>query len=176
MREYDSVGIQVLLANPPTPLCEALNRYGFFQRYSSERLFPSVAIAVRYTQDGNRVVRIEASVSLFPLPSSYHILLLCITVKLFLLSLLNLSYLPPQPDLEQPSEPDTTLASNLERQLLYSNRPSLFQTKFVSLRIYINCHITLRALLCILAYTTCWEFSVGFPLSNPISSSLSILY
>ena len=25
----DSVGVQVLLANPPTPLCEALRRYGF---------------------------------------------------------------------------------------------------------------------------------------------------
>ena len=56
VREYDSIGVQVLLANPATPLCEALNRYGFFRRYSSERLFPSVAIAVRYTRDGNRVV------------------------------------------------------------------------------------------------------------------------
>ena len=70
VRECDSVGIQVLMANPPTPLCEALNRYGFFGRYSSERLFPSVAIAVRYTRDGNRVVRCHhVSPSLLPLIS-----------------------------------------------------------------------------------------------------------
>ena len=56
VRELEGVGVQVLLANPPTPLCEALNRFGFFGRYSSERLFPSVALAVRYTRDGNRVV------------------------------------------------------------------------------------------------------------------------
>ena len=64
VREYDSVGIQVLLANPPTPLCEALNRYGFFQRFSSERLFPSVAVAVKYTRDGNRVVSLDATLLL----------------------------------------------------------------------------------------------------------------
>jgi MFS superfamily sulfate permease-like transporter len=92
VRELEGVGVQVLLANPPTPLCEALNRFGFFGRYSSERLFPSVALAVRYTRDGNRV-----------------------------------------PPLEKPSEPDLTLASNLERQLLYSNRPSLFQAKVIEL-------------------------------------------
>ena len=38
-----------------------------------------------------------------------------------------------QPALEQPSEPDLSLASNLERQLLYSNRPSLFEAKPVGL-------------------------------------------
>ena len=56
VREYDGVGIQVLLANPTTPVCKALNRYGFFKRYSSERLFPTVASAVSYARDGHRVV------------------------------------------------------------------------------------------------------------------------
>ena len=56
VREYECVGIQVLLSAPTTPLCQALNRNGFFQRYSSERLFPSVATAVRYAKDGNKVV------------------------------------------------------------------------------------------------------------------------
>jgi hypothetical protein len=37
-----------------------------------------------------------------------------------------------QVGLEQPEEPDISLASNLERQLLYSARPSLFDNKPVS--------------------------------------------
>ena len=45
---------------------------------------------------------------------------------LFLLSLIL------QVGLEQPEEPDISLASNLERQLLYSARPSLFDNKPVS--------------------------------------------
>ena len=57
VREYDSVGIQVLLAAPAKTLCGALQRHGFFKRYSSERLFHSVASAVRYAKDGHRVVR-----------------------------------------------------------------------------------------------------------------------
>lgn len=56
VREYDSVGIQVLLACPTTPLCESLKRHGFFNRHSSERLFPSVGSAVQYAKDGNKVV------------------------------------------------------------------------------------------------------------------------
>ena len=56
VREYDAVGIQVLLASPTTPLCESLKRHGFFNRHSSERLFPSVGSAVQYAKDGNKVV------------------------------------------------------------------------------------------------------------------------
>ena len=56
MREYDSIGVQVLLAAPTTPLCHALNRHQFFKRYSSERLFPTIATAVAYAKDGNQVV------------------------------------------------------------------------------------------------------------------------
>ena len=37
-----------------------------------------------------------------------------------------------QVGLEKPEEPDISLASNLERQLLYSARPSLFDNKPVS--------------------------------------------
>ena len=58
VREYDGVGIQVLLASPSTPLCESLKRHGFFKRYSSDHLFPTVGSAVRYAKDGNRVVSI----------------------------------------------------------------------------------------------------------------------
>ena len=58
VREYDGVGIQVLLASPSTPLCESLKRHGFFKRYSSEHLFPTVGSAVRYAKDGNRVVSV----------------------------------------------------------------------------------------------------------------------
>jgi hypothetical protein len=56
VREHDKVGIQVLLAAPPTPLCKALSRHGFFKRFSSERLFPTVTSAVSFARDGNRVV------------------------------------------------------------------------------------------------------------------------
>ena len=59
VREYDGVGIQVLLASPSTPLCESLKRHGFFKRYSSEHLFPTVGSAVRYAKDGNRVVSVS---------------------------------------------------------------------------------------------------------------------
>ena len=52
------------------------------------------------------------------------------------------SFPPTQPTLEQPSEPDLTLASNLERQLLYSNRPSLFEAKPVSHLWHINRQIS----------------------------------
>ena len=58
VREYDGVGIQVLLASPSTPLFESLKRHGFFKRYSSEHLFPTVGSAVRYAKDGNRVVSV----------------------------------------------------------------------------------------------------------------------
>ena len=56
VREHDKVGIQVLLAAPPTPLCKVLTRHGFFRRFSSERLFPTVTSAVSFARDGNRVV------------------------------------------------------------------------------------------------------------------------
>ena len=56
VREHDEVGIQVLLAAPPTPLCKALTRHGFFKRFSSECLFPTVTSAVSFARDGNRVV------------------------------------------------------------------------------------------------------------------------
>ena len=56
VREHDKVGIQVLLAAPSTPLCKALTRHGFFRRFSSERLFPTVTSAVSFARDGNRVV------------------------------------------------------------------------------------------------------------------------
>ena len=59
VREYESIDVQVLLAAPTTPLCDALNRNRFFTRYSSERLFPTVATAVAYCKDGNRVVRLS---------------------------------------------------------------------------------------------------------------------
>ena len=39
---------------------------------------------------------------------------------------------PLQPELEQPIEQDTALATNLERQLLYTARPSLIEAKPVS--------------------------------------------
>ncbi len=57
VREYDTLGIQVLLAAPTTPLCKALSRHQFFKRYSSERLFPTIATAVAFAKDGHRVVR-----------------------------------------------------------------------------------------------------------------------
>ena len=57
VREHDKVGIQVLLAAPPTQaLCKAMTRHGFFKRFSSERLFPTVTSAVSFARDGNRVV------------------------------------------------------------------------------------------------------------------------
>ena len=56
MTDFDSINIQVLLASPNTPLCDALNRYGFFKRHSSEMLFPSVSSAVRYAKGGNKLV------------------------------------------------------------------------------------------------------------------------
>ena len=52
------MGVQVLLAAPTTPVCVALKNHGFFNRFSSERLFPSIATAVKYARDGNRVVSI----------------------------------------------------------------------------------------------------------------------
>ncbi len=58
VREFSSCGVQVLLAAPTTPVCEALKRNGFFTRYSGEGLFPSVATAVKYARDGHRVVSI----------------------------------------------------------------------------------------------------------------------
>ena len=57
MKEHDEIGIQILLAAPPTPLCKALTRHGFFKRFSSEHLFPTVTSAVSFARDGNRVVR-----------------------------------------------------------------------------------------------------------------------
>ena len=54
--ELDSLNIQVLLAAPSTPICEALNRYGFFKRFSSARLFPTVANAVFFAKRGHKVV------------------------------------------------------------------------------------------------------------------------
>ncbi|XP_064398689.1 prestin-like [Halichondria panicea] len=92
VREYDSCGVQVLLSAPTTPVCVALKNHGFFNRFSSERLFPSVATAVKYARDGNRV-----------------------------------------PELEQTDEQDISLATNLERQLLYTARPSLIDTKPIEL-------------------------------------------
>ena len=53
VREHDKVGIQVLLAAPPTSLCKALTRHGFFKRFSSERLFPSVTSGINFARDGN---------------------------------------------------------------------------------------------------------------------------
>ena len=54
--EFDAVNIQVLLAAPNTPVCDALNRYCFFKRFSAERLFPSVTSAVHYAKCGHKVV------------------------------------------------------------------------------------------------------------------------
>ena len=54
--ELDKYYIQVLIAAPPTPLCEALNRYGFFKQFSSACLFPTVANAVIFAKKGLKVV------------------------------------------------------------------------------------------------------------------------
>ena len=54
--ELDSLNIQVLLAAPSTPICDALSRYGFFKRFSSARLFPTVANAVFFAKRGHKVV------------------------------------------------------------------------------------------------------------------------
>lgn len=61
VREYDSIGVQVLLAAPTVVLCEALNRHTFFGRYNSQRLFPTVATAVAFAKDGHKVVRVSLS-------------------------------------------------------------------------------------------------------------------
>ncbi len=63
MREYNYVDIQVLLSAPATPLCKALKDHGFFNRFSSERLFPNVATAVKYARDGNKVVSVRVEPS-----------------------------------------------------------------------------------------------------------------
>ena len=47
----------MLLSAPTALLCERLSRQKFFSRYSSERLFPTVATAVAYAKDGHKVVR-----------------------------------------------------------------------------------------------------------------------
>lgn len=54
--EFDAVNIQVLLASPSTPVCDSLNRYGFFKRFSSARLFPTVPSAVYFAKSGDKVV------------------------------------------------------------------------------------------------------------------------
>ena len=70
VREYDGVGVQVLLASPTTPLCVALKSYGFFNRYSSERIFPTVSSAVSYAKDGQRVVGTDLNMEHYNLVSA----------------------------------------------------------------------------------------------------------
>ncbi|XP_019851375.1 PREDICTED: solute carrier family 26 member 10-like [Amphimedon queenslandica] len=57
--ELNSFNIQVLLASPSTPFCESLKNYGFFDRFSSRCLFPSVASAVLFAKGGHRVPKID---------------------------------------------------------------------------------------------------------------------
>ena len=54
--DLDKLHVQVLLAAPNTPLCQSLHRYGFFKRYSAERLFPTVLTAVDYVKQGKKCV------------------------------------------------------------------------------------------------------------------------
>ena len=69
---------------------------------------------------------------------SYSLIPSSLSYQLMLLSWHYFSFHYPhmimQVGLEQPEEPDISLASNLERQLLYSARPSLLDNKPVRMQ------------------------------------------
>ena len=57
-----------------------------------------------------------------------------------------------QPALEHPEEPDITLASNLERQLLYSSRPSLLETRPVCVCVCACVCVCVHVCMCVHVY------------------------